>query len=107
MLRTTAERQTRGASELNHMKQTSKTAKTKILLYAVLGAVLLSCLWIGWHDFDPRLSQSEVREGIRSSIRMVVQIAVQYVIPILILGFFIGELYRWIRSKVFRRDPDA
>ena len=89
------------------MNQTSTTARTKILLYAVLGAVLLSCLWIGWHDFDPRLSQSEVREGIRSSIRMFVQIAVKYVIPALILAFFIGELYGWLRSNAFQRDPDA
>ena len=56
-------------------------------LYAGLILMLLGCLWTGWHDFDPAIPQAEVRESIRTSIRSVIQLFLQYVMPTVIIVF--------------------
>lgn len=58
-------------------------------VHVALGAVLLACLWIGWHDFDPWMSQEAVRGSIRGFIRGAVQLLVQYLIPLAILACLI------------------
>lgn len=65
----------------------------KPYLYAVLFIVLLACLWIGWHDFNPRIPQDEVREGVRLTIRWTIQLMVQYIIPAAIIIYFGKEAY--------------
>jgi hypothetical protein len=65
----------------------------KPYLYFVLSFVLLACLWVGWHDFDPWISQDEIRENIRPSIRWTIQFLVQYAIPTAIIIYFGKEAY--------------
>lgn len=63
--------------------------------YSIVFVVLIVCLWVGWSDYEfvkPQVSQEEIRESIRYSVRLVFQVAVQYVIPILIVGYFIREI---------------
>jgi len=76
------------------------------LLYAFLAIVLLQCLWFGWHDVNPAMAQELVRENIRLGIRGIIQIAVQYLIPIGILAFFIGELIAGRAAKSRMRSTD-
>jgi len=61
--------------------------------YLILFMVLVSCLWIGWHDFDPWVPQELVRENIRSTIRWMSQLMVQYFIPGNILVYFAKEIF--------------
>ncbi|NCT66005.1 MAG: hypothetical protein GXC76_00015 [Rhodanobacteraceae bacterium] len=68
-------------------------------LYAVLTCVLLACLWIGWRDFDPWVPQDEVRENIRSTVRWLIQLLVQYAIPGGILIFFGKEVLARLRNS--------
>ena len=68
----------------------------KHLLYIGLALVLLACWWIGWRDFDPNIAQELVRENIRSSIRGLIQISIQYIVPIAILVFFTSEFFNGI-----------
>ena len=72
--------------EMNTNPQRNRTG-----LYLLLILLFIGCLWIGWHDFDPWLPQDAVREDIRSSIRWIIQLMVQYFIPLNILVFFCGE----------------
>lgn len=60
-------------------------------IYLLALAILGYCLALGWAGFDPHVSQDSIREGIRSAPRGVVQIAVQYVLPALLLGFLVNE----------------
>lgn len=56
---------------------------------AVLGLVV--CLWVGWRDFDPNVPQEVVRETVRAAPRLLVQVLVQYVAPVLLVGFLVSE----------------
>ncbi len=68
-------------------------------LFVLLGVVLVACLWIGWRDYDPRIPQEVVREGIRTTIRRIVQILVQFVIPGAIVAYFGQEAIARLRRK--------
>jgi len=76
----------------NNLKTIGKTPATKAWLYLVLLLLLIGCLWVGWHDFDPRIAQEVVRENIRSLIRRTIQIVIQCIIPLGILIFFAREI---------------
>ena len=68
-------------------------------IYLLALAILAYCLALGWAGFDPQMSQDSIREGIRSAPRGVVQIAVQYVLPALLLGFLVNEGVAALRSR--------
>jgi len=79
------------------MNKIAKTHRRNYALYIGLALVLLACWWIGWRDYDPYLAQEAVRENIRASIRGLIQIAIQYVLPIAILVFFTSEFFNAIQ----------
>jgi len=90
------------------MNKITKTHRRNYALYLGLVLVLLACWWIGWRDYDPNLAQEAVRENIRASIRGLIQISIQYVLPIAILVFFTSEFFNAIplgqnRDKAGRR----
>ena len=89
------------------MTSVSTTRRSKFWLYAGLVFVFFVCLWVGWRDFDPMIPQSEVREMIRSNIRRVIQILVQFVIPGAILVFFAKEGLAKLRSRSSQPGSDA
>lgn len=68
-------------------------------VYAIVVVALLLCLWIGWRDVDLNVPQAVVRDTIRSSIRRVVQILVQYVVPLALLGFLASEALTRLRDR--------
>ena len=78
------------------MKNIRQNNHRKVVLYLGLALELLACWWIGWQDFDPDLSQEVIRENIRSGIRGVVQILIQYILPLGILVFFTSEFFNRI-----------
>lgn len=73
--------------------------RNKLWLYAALTLILFACLWVGWRDFDPLISQGEIRESIRSNIRWAVQALVQYAIPGAIIIYFGKEAIAKFRAK--------
>jgi hypothetical protein len=73
--------------------------RSKFWLYAFLSLVLLTCLWAGWRDFDPWLSQDEIREDIRSTIRFAIRFLVQFLVPAAILFYFGTEAAARLRGK--------
>ena len=76
-------------------KKLTKNTFINILLLLVLGI----SLWIGWSDYQfvkPKITQEEIRESIRFYIRTGFQVAVQYLIPLVILTYF--------GKKLFNRD---
>jgi hypothetical protein len=75
------------------MNANNNTQKPKYKLLIGLAITLLVCLWIGWGDFNPYVAQEVVRANIRSSIQGVIQISVQYIVPIAILVFFTSEFF--------------
>ena len=81
------------------MTSVDTTHRSKLWLYVMLTLVLFSCLWVGWRDFDLWIPQEDVRANIRSTIRWVIQILVQYVIPGGILIFFGKEALAKLRSN--------
>ena len=81
------------------MMSVNTPRSSRLWLYVILTLVLLACLWVGWRDFDPWIPQDEVRENIRSSIRWVIQVLVQYVIPGAIVIFFGKEAIAKLRGK--------
>jgi len=88
------------------MKTINEMYRHKYLLYIVLASILAGCLWIGWHDFDPRMPQEAVRENIRSGIRGIIQLAVQYFIPINILIYFVQEIVAKRRNNLVESVVD-
>lgn len=74
------------------MEMMTEARRNRSGLYMMLILVFAACLWIGWHDFDPWMPQEAVRENIRTSIRWLIQMAIQYFIPINILVFFAQEI---------------
>ncbi len=82
--------------------------KNRSGLYLLLAIVFAICLWIGWHDVDFRIPQEMVRENIRSGIRGIIQLAIQYFIPANILVFFVQEFVVRRRAKfVQHRAPEC
>lgn len=73
------------------MGNANQQPQDKVWLYAGMILMLLGSLWTGWHDFDPVIPQAEVRESIRTSIRSVIQLFLQYVMPTLIIIFLAGQ----------------
>lgn len=78
------------------MNKITTSNRRNYALYIGLALVLLACWWIGWRDYDPYLAQEAVRENIRASIRGLIQISIQYVLPIAILVFFTSEFFNAI-----------
>lgn len=78
------------------MNNIAKSRRRNYALYTALAIILLACWWIGWRDYDPNLAQEAVRENIRASIRGLIQISIQYVLPIAILVFFTSEFFNAI-----------
>ena len=67
-------------------------------VYAVAILALLGCLWVGWRDFDPNVPQDVVRETIRATPRLVIQLLVQYVAPLLLGAFLLTEFIAKLRA---------
>jgi hypothetical protein len=71
-------------------------------VYVFAIVALLGCLWVGWRDFDPNLTQEVVRESIRDTIRttprLISQLLVQYVVPVVLAVFLLTELVAKLRS---------
>ncbi|MGH8049676.1 MAG: hypothetical protein ACREPB_03345 [Arenimonas sp.] len=88
------------------MNKTKNQKRNKVVLYLALGLVLAACLWIGWHDFDPRIPQAEVRENIRSGIRWTIQLAIQYFVPINILVYFAQDIIAGRRMRRVQNGCD-
>lgn len=82
------------------MQMTADARPIRTGLYLVLILAFAACLWIGWHDFDPWMPQETVRETIRSGIRGIIQLAIQYFIPINILVFFVQEIVAGRRANI-------
>ena len=78
------------------MNLITKSNRRSYALYIGLALVLLVCWWVGWRDYDPYLAQEAVRENIRATIRGLIQISIQYIVPIAILVFFTSELFNSI-----------
>lgn len=78
------------------MNMMTKRHRRSCALYIGLALVLLVCWWVGWRDYDPYLAQEAVRENIRATIRGLIQISIQYIVPIAILVFFTSELFNSI-----------
>jgi len=87
------------------MNAANSTRRLKPWLYLGLVALLVWCLWAGWHDFNPMIPQDEVRENIRANIRWVVQVLVQFAIPVAILIFLASEAIAAYRFG--RRLPNS
>ena len=60
-------------------------------VYVAVLAALAACLWIGWAGFDPNVPQETVRDSIRATPRLLVQLLVQFVAPIALLAFLVRE----------------
>ncbi len=75
------------------MEMTTNPQRDRTRRYLLLILIFIGCLWNGWHDFDPRLPQDAVRDDIRSSVRWVIQLMVQYFIPLNILVFFVEKMF--------------
>jgi len=84
------------------MKISGDTQKSRAALYLLFALVFAACLWIGWHDLDLRVPQEIIRENIRSGIRGMIQLAIQYFIPANILVFFLQEIMVRRRAKFVR-----
>ena len=89
------------------MSPTNSEIQRKRALYVGLVLIFIVCLWVGWSDVDIPVSQDEVREGIRSTIRQLIQISIQFIIPAAILAFFVKEIRSGVRSKTAQRNSDV
>ncbi len=68
-------------------------------VYVLATAALAALLWAGWSDFTPWVPRETVQEAVRGTIRQVIQIAVQYVAPGLLIGFLAREGLAALRSQ--------
>ena len=85
------------------MSNTRQQEHGKWWLYVGMVLMLIGCLWTGWNDFDPVIPQAEVRESIRSGIRSVIQLFLQYVMPTVIIIFLAGQIaadYRASKARI-------
>ena len=67
------------------------------IVLAVAG--LVASLWIGWADFNPWIPQDTVREAIRTSPRVVAQVLVQFVVPVVLVAFLVRETAARLRKR--------
>lgn len=86
------------------MSTSVRIQKYQYVLYFVLVLTLLACGWIGWRDYDPYIAQEVVRNTIRASIRGLIQMAVQYIVPLAIVVYFANEL---CKRFALRKPRDA
>jgi len=70
-----------------------------IWVYLIVVAALVASIWIGWGDFDPYVPREVVQETIRAAPRNIVQLLVQFVVPILLVGFLVKEGLAFARSR--------
>ena len=68
-------------------------------MYVMAVAALCACLWIGWADFTPSMSQAEVQQAIRAAPRRIVQILMQFIAPALLLAFRAREIVAFTRTR--------
>lgn len=68
-------------------------------VYLVAVVALVASVWIGWSDFDPQVPQETVREVIRAAPRNLIQVLVQFVVPLLLVGFLVREGMALVRSR--------
>lgn len=68
-------------------------------VYVSAVATLAVLLWAGWSDFTPWVPRGVVQEAIRGTIRQVIQIVVQYVAPVLLIGFLAREGFAAVTSR--------
>jgi hypothetical protein len=68
-------------------------------VYFLAVAALLASIAIGWADVDLRVPQETVRETIRAAPRTIVQVLLQFVVPVLLLGFLAREGLAFARSR--------
>ena len=72
-------------------------------VYLVAVMALVASVWIGWAGSDLHVPQETVREVIRTAPRNIVQFLVQFVVPVLLVGFLASEGVAFARS---RRKPN-
>lgn len=60
-------------------------------VHALAVIALFASLWIGWSDFDFHPPREEVQQAIRAFPRQIIQIAFQFVLPVLLARFLILE----------------
>ncbi|MEM6785410.1 MAG: hypothetical protein AAF624_16940 [Bacteroidota bacterium] len=87
------------STKTDRLTQAATHSKTRWGVYAALAVALALSLWIGWSESDLSLTQTEIREGIRSWIRIGIRTALQYAIPAIVLGFFARAFYMWRASR--------
>lgn len=89
------------------MRELKKAVQAKWAIYGTLAVVLGLALWIGWGDFDPVIPRAEVQDGIRYVIRRVIQILIQFIIPVSIIGYFVAEAFGSVNKKAGQRKTDG
>jgi hypothetical protein len=70
-----------------------------VWVYLVAVTALIASVWIGCAGVDLHVPQETVREVIRAAPRTVVQILVQFVVPVLLIGFLASEGMAFARSR--------
>jgi len=88
------------------MSTSGRIRKPKRVFYLWLVVILLACWWIGWRDYDPYMAQELVRENIRTGIRGMIQISIQYIVPVAILVYFTSEFFNSLSSRQERKKDD-
>lgn len=69
-------------------------------IHGMAALALVACLWIGWADADLHVPQDEVRELTRATPRLVAQLVLQFVAPVVLAGFLVREA---IAARAARR----
>ncbi len=67
------------------------------LRIALMLLALAVCLWVGWSDVAwarSDVSQHGAQEAIRQSIRGFIQIGVQFIAPVLLIGALVDASHR-------------
>jgi hypothetical protein len=77
----------------------SAQAQKPLWVYLVAVGALIGSVWVGWADFDPHVPQVVVQESIREAPRVIVQVFVQFVLPVALLGFLVKEAAAFVRSR--------
>lgn len=68
-------------------------------VYLIAVSALIGSVLVGWADFDPNVPQAVVRDSIRETPRLLVQVLVQFVLPIALIGFLVSEGAAIVRSR--------
>ncbi len=77
----------------------STNARKPVWVYLAVFAALVASIWIGWGDFDPYVPQQVVKDTIRAAPQKIVQFLVQFVAPVLLIGFLAKEGLAFARSR--------